>query len=152
MNLTRAANGDIVKGDVEYGKRTPAYIQTDFTLRHEIIVSKEHENRRLSIEANVTNLFNQRSATVFYEFMVPTANVTPARASRFSGDPQIDWGKVMTSYNYIDALNGTGAFAGTVPGSSTKITAQPFTLASRYGMPSGWQNARTIRMTLRFTF
>ena len=25
----------------------------------------------------------------------------------------------MNGYNYIDALNGTGAFGGTVPGSST---------------------------------
>ena len=57
----------------------------------------------------------------------------------------------MNGYNYVDALNGTGAFAGNAPGTSTKIQA-PLTLASRYGQPLGFQNARAIRLTMRFSF
>jgi len=38
--------------------------------------------------------------------MIPTNLVSPTRASRFPGDPGVDWGKVMSPYNYIDALNG----------------------------------------------
>jgi hypothetical protein len=49
----------------------------------------------------------------------------------------------MNGYNYIDAMNGTGAFAGV----QTKTT-----LASRYGLPQSFQNARTIRVAVRFTF
>ena len=49
----------------------------------------------------------------------------------------------MNGFNYMDALNGTGAFAGV----QTKLT-----LASRYGMPQGFQNARNIRLALRFIF
>ena len=49
----------------------------------------------------------------------------------------------MNGYNYIDALNATGAFAGV----QSKLT-----LASRYGLPQGWQFARNIRLALRFTF
>ena len=49
----------------------------------------------------------------------------------------------MNGFNYIDALNGTGAFAGV----QSKLT-----LASRYGMPSSFQNARNIRLALRFVF
>ena len=70
-------------------------------------------------------------------------NVSPSRTSRFPGDPLIDWGKIMNGYNYIDAMNGTGAFAGV----QTKTT-----LASRYGMPQSFQNARAIRVAVRFTF
>lgn len=121
------------------------------TLRHEIPVSKTHENMRVSFEATITNLFNQRAETAAYEFAIPTNLINPARAKRFSGDLGVDFGKVMNGYNYVDALNGTGAFAGTVPGSSTKIQA-PTTLASRYGLGSDFQFARSMYLTLRYIF
>jgi hypothetical protein len=108
------------------------------------MVSKEHENRRLSIEMNVANLFNQHAATAYYEFAIPTNLISPTRASRFSGDPGVDWGKVMNGYNYVDALNGTGAFGNGVQA--------PLTLASRYGEPLLFQLARNVRLALRFTF
>jgi hypothetical protein len=148
VKLSRASSGDIVKGDVVHDARTDPLIQTDFNIRHDIIVK---EGQRISFEANFFNIFNQRATTAYYEFMVPTNFVTPNRASRFPGDPLLDWGKVMTGYNYVDAMNATGAFAGNVPGTSTKIQ-QPLTLASRYGMPNLFQPARSIRLALRFTF
>jgi hypothetical protein len=43
----------------------------------------------------------------------------------------------------VDALNATGAFAG--------VQAKT-TLASRYGMPLGFQTARNLRLAIRFTF
>ena len=49
----------------------------------------------------------------------------------------------MNGYNYMDALNGTGAFTGV----QTKLT-----LASRYGMPNFFQSGRTIRLAVRFVF
>jgi hypothetical protein len=140
VQLSRAPNGDIVKGDVIKDARSDPFVQTDLVLHHQIMV---HEGQRLDIEANFANLFNQRASTVYYQFMIPTNLVSPTRASRFPGDPGVDWGKVMTSYNYIDALNGTGSFASVQP---------KLTLASRYGMPSGFQNARNIRLALRFSF
>jgi hypothetical protein len=140
VNLTRAANGDIVKGDVTKDARTDPYVQTDLSIHHQIPVS---EGKRLDFEVNLSNLFNQRGTTSYYEFLIPTNTVSPTRASRFSGDPQVDWGKVMNGYNYIDAVNGAGAFAGV----QSKLT-----LASRYGMANGFQTARNIRLALRFMF
>ena len=55
----------------------------------------------------------------------------------------VDWGKVMNGYNYMDALNGTGAFAGV----QTKLT-----LASLYGMPNFFQSGRAMRLAVRFVF
>jgi hypothetical protein len=49
----------------------------------------------------------------------------------------------MNGYNYMDALNATGAFTGV----QSKLT-----LANRYGMPNLWQSARNIRLAVRFTF
>src|SRR5262249_15099751 len=103
------------------------------------------------LEANFLNIFNQRASVADYEFVIPTNMINPQRVARFSGDPQTDWGKVMLGYNYIDALNGTGAFAGNVPGTSTPVQAK-LTLANRYGMPSLFQAARNIRLAIRFTF
>jgi hypothetical protein len=109
-------------------------------MRHELPVK---EGMRLSVEANVTNVFNQRAAVGFYQFAIPSQLISPTRAPRFSGDPQVDWGKVMNGYNYVDALNAKGAFAG---------LQTPLTLASRYGLPQIYQGARTMRLALRFTF
>jgi len=140
VRLSRAANGDIVKGDVVNDARTDPLVQTDINLRHDIPFQEKY---RLGFEATFINLLNQRATESVYQFMIPTNLVSPSRASRFSGDPQVDWGKVMHSYNYIDAMNGTGAFAGV----QAKLT-----LANRYGMPNLFQTARTIRLAIRFTF
>jgi hypothetical protein len=146
--LTRAANGDIVKGDVVKDARTDPFIQTDLSVHHEIAV---HEGERLEFEANFINLFNQRAVQGVYEFAIPTATINPARASRFPGDPGVDWNKVMTGFNYVDALNGAGAFAGTVPGTTTAVQPK-LTLASRYGMPNLFQSGRAVRLAVRFVF
>jgi hypothetical protein len=140
VKLIRNPDGSISKGDVVNDARTDPLVQTDASLRHTIVVK---EGQRLSFEATFSNLFNQRATTAYYEFMIPTNLVSPTRASRFSGDPGVDWGKVMNGYNYIDALNATGAFAG---------VQQKLTLASRYGMPNLFQAARNIRLSLRFQF
>ncbi|HXB73675.1 MAG TPA: TonB-dependent receptor [Candidatus Acidoferrales bacterium] len=140
VRLSRAANGDIVSGGVVNDARTDPLIQTDFNLRHEVLVK---EGMRIAFEATFLNLFNQRATEAVYEFAIPTNLISPTRVSRFSGDPGVDWGKVMNGYNYIDALNGTGAFAGV----QSKLT-----LASRYGMPNLFQQARNLRLAVRFTF
>ena len=143
VNFTRADNGDFVKANVVHDARTAPYVQSDATIRHEILVSKDHEERRMAFEINVANLFNQHAATAYYEFAIPTNLISPTRASRFSGDPGVDWGKVMNGYNYVDALNGTGAFGG---------VQSALTLASRYGQPLLFQLARNVRLAVRFTF
>jgi hypothetical protein len=135
--------GDIVKDGVEHNVRTAPFFQTDFTLRHEIPVSKDHENMKLAFEGNILNLFNSHSAVGYYEFAIPTGLISPTRASRFSGDPQVDWGKVMNGYDYIAALNASGAFAG--------VQAKR-TFASRYGLPQIFEQARNIRLGIKFTF
>ena len=151
VKFTRAANGDFIKGDVMKDSRTDPYFQTDFFVRHEVRVSKERENMKLALEINLANLFNQRAAVGYYEFAVPANSINPARAKRFQGDPGVDFAKVMSPYNYVDALNGAGAFAGNVPGTNTRIQA-PLTVASRYGMPGFFQTARNIRLGLHFSF
>jgi outer membrane receptor protein involved in Fe transport len=137
--------GDFVPSGVVHNARTPAYFQTDFTVRHEIRVSKTQDRYRLVLEGNAYNLFNQHSAVAVNENVNGSSGqlVSPTRASRFSGDPQVNWGILMKGYNYSDALNGKGAFTG---------IQSPMTLASRYGLPNVFQTARQFRFTARFIF
>jgi hypothetical protein len=148
VRLSRNPDGSIASNGVVNDARTDPLIQTDFNLRHEIVIK---ESMRMAFEATFINVFNQRAVESVYEFAIPTNLISPARASRFSGDPQVDWGKVMNGYNYMDALNATGAFAGNAPGTSTAIQSK-LTLASRYGMPNLFQTARNLRLAVRFTF
>jgi hypothetical protein len=142
VEFTRAANGNFQVASVDQGARTDPYIQTDLSIRHELPM-KGHENMRLTFEAQAMNLFNQRAKLAFYQFAIPSNTLAPSRAPRFAGDPGYDYGKLMNGFNYVDALNGTGAFAG--------IQA-PLTVASRYGMAQLFQPARTMRLQVRFTF
>lgn len=104
----------------------------------------------LELEATATNVFNQRQVEEYFENILASGSISPARVSRFSGDPNIDWNKVMTAYNYIDAANAQGAFAGKT---ATGTTIQQLTtLSNRYGLPNTFQNARTMRLAMRFTF
>ena len=137
--------GDFVLAGVSHNYRTDPFFQTDLTLRHEIGVSKSRENLRMVFEANISNVLNQRSVVAVNENVNGSTGqlVSPTRASRFSGDPNVDWGILMKGYNYVDALNGTGAFAG---------KQAPMTLASRYGLPTVFQTARQFRFTIRFRF
>jgi len=138
-----AATGNIVKDGVVMNARGDNLFQTDLSLRHEIKVNKSHESWRVVLEGNAYNLLNQRAGVGYYEFVIPTGLISPSRASRFSGDPQVDWNKVMTAYNYVDALNAQGSFAG---------VQAPRTLASRLGMPQIFQTARQFRFAFRFVF
>lgn len=149
------ATGNFVLDGVVKNARTSPYFQTDLVINHQIKVSKQHESMRLVFEGNAYNLFNQHADVGYYEFVTPTNLVSPARMSRFSGDPNIDWAKVMSGYNYVDALNGAGAFAGTITQvGATKPTPiqNPLTLASRYGKPWLFQTARQFRLAVRFQF
>jgi Carboxypeptidase regulatory-like domain/TonB-dependent Receptor Plug Domain len=149
--LGRDASGNITKTGVINDARTDALLQTDLSLRHEIRVNKNNENHKLVIEGNGYNLFNQHASTSFYQFVIPTNVINPGRVPRFPGDAGTDFGKLMNGYNYIDALNGTGAFSGNVSGTSTRIQS-PLTLASRYGLPQTFQISRQFRFAVRFMF
>ncbi len=140
--------GNFVVSKVIHDARTPYFLQTDLQLTHEFGVSKARENMRLKFEFYAYNLLNQHSAVAYNE----NANgggsqlISPVRASRFSGDPQVDWNLIMRPYTYLDALNHTGAFAAPVE------TGAPMTLANRYGMANVYQTARQIRLAVRFIF
>ena len=144
MNFCTAC-GNFVVSSIINNARTDPYFQTDLVVTHEF---KMTERYRLKLGANVYNLFNQHSAVAVNENVNASSRqlVSPTRASRFSGDPQINWAQIMAPYSYVDAVNHTGAFASPVE------TGTPMTLASRYGLPTVFQTARQLRLEIHFTF
>jgi hypothetical protein len=113
-------------------------------MRHMIPVNKALKNQRLALEINIANRFNQHAAVAFQEAPVAGNVINPTRAAGLSGDPGTDWGKLMNDYNYGDALNGRGAFETGIP--------TGLTLASRYGMPVLFQQARNMWLAIHFIF
>ena len=101
------------------------------------------------LELNVSNLFNQHAVVAVNENVLAAGLISPTRAIRFSGDPQVDWGKLMNGFSYIDALNSSAAFAA-VDTKGNPIRG--LTLANRYGAPQIYQTARQLRFALRYTF
>jgi hypothetical protein len=134
-NFHRASNGDWVKDGVVQDARTPAYLQTDATIQHRIQVGKE-ETRALMFEFNVSNLLNQHAPVAYNQIVAQGSGlISPSRPSRFPGDPQVDWNKVMRGFDYVAEAN-----------------AEKLTLASRYGLAQVYQGARNVRIAIRFTF
>ncbi|MEO8594396.1 MAG: hypothetical protein ABI759_13850 [Candidatus Solibacter sp.] len=130
------------------GARSDPYFQTDISIHHEVPV---HEGMRMEFELNVLNALNHRSVLGVASSILATGSVSPRRASRFTDDPLLDWGKLMNGFNYIDAANATGAFAGVVPGTTTAIQSK-LVLNNQYGMPNSFQAGRNVRIAMRFVF
>ncbi len=135
------AVGQFINDGVTHDARTPAYLQTDFTLRQAFHVSKDHENRLLSFEADIFNLLNQHSAVAFNENPLNSVGViSPKRlpgppSPSTAADPLIDWKTLMTGYNY-----------------TAEINKEALSLNPRYGLAQVFQAARTFRLAAKFTF
>lgn len=120
-----------------YLKRTPWLTQTDFDIRHEFNVSKTNEAMKLSFEANAINIFNQHAPVVFNSTFIKSGSIYPEVAGRIPAGSQsnVDYQTAMTGYDYV-------AWA--------KTYAR--TMSSLYGQPQTFQSARSMRLSVRFTF
>jgi hypothetical protein len=127
-------------------RRTPWFLQTDLNLVHEIKVSKTHEQMRMGVEANILNLFNQRTVLNRDNSIMPqniygftgmsSANIPnpPVPATSVSG---VNYQALMTGYDWLALANNPNNNA---------------SLSSLYGQPNVWQAGRSMRFKIRFTF
>ena len=122
------ATGDWVFDGIEKDKRTPTFTQTNALLIHEFKLSKANEALRAAFEVNVTNLFNQVNVISIYNRQPRTGVLT-------FGTPIPNWAAVFAGYDYIALAN-----------------AQRKILDSRYGLPQFFQEPRSLRLKLKFSF
>ena len=144
IDVTRDNSGNWIYGKT-YVRRTPWYTQSDFSFVNDYRVSNTHEAWRLGFEANITNLFNQKAAMVYQSRVNSSAGSTanyilPNGSS--ANNP--NYGLLEGGYDWKTIANA--------PKSATNVTQGPLVLSSLYGQPMTWQNGRSIRLKVRFTF
>jgi hypothetical protein len=119
--------------------RGAAYSQTDFSLIQEFHVSKTNEKLVAGFEANITNLFNQHSPTIYGQSIDSLSfgnGISPDVTYPAGSISKVDYTRLMHgTYNYIGEANAA---------------AVPF--AADYGKPMYFQGARSMRFKLRFSF
>ena len=142
VNFHIASNGDMVVDGVTT-KRTPMFTQTNFNLVQNFHVSKSNERLVLSFESNVINLFNQHSVVSYADQMSANNEVVDPQLNTPAGSQSgIDYPTLTHyGYDYAAVFNGpNGANLG--PGVSS----------ASYGKANLWQNGRTMRFAVKFTF
>jgi hypothetical protein len=123
-------------GSVEHNARMPLYTQTDLNLGHSFKVSKTNEAMRLGFELNVANALNQHAILAvspnpfgrgneWLSFTDPTNKTLGYNVQKF-----------LTGYDLAAEANAQGGMVKN----------------SRYNTPILLQNARTLRLAVRFTF
>lgn len=140
--ITQNADGSITLDKVGT-YRTPWYIQSDASLKHEIKTNKNNEHQVLSFEANILNLFNQHGVTAYWDGI---NSLNSSRALYVNGLAINSVGQYpvyMSAYNWVSVFNNNLNPAG---------AARPLVLNSQYGMPFRYQLPRTIRFRVGFTF
>ena len=121
-------------GSVEHNARMPLYTQTDFNLGHSFKVSKSNEAMRLGFELNASNLFNQHAVLSVYPN--PLGRGTEWLSFSDSSPLGTNVLKFLTGYNPVTEFNNQGGMVAN----------------TRYGLPFLFQNSRTMRLAVRFTF
>jgi hypothetical protein len=130
-NITQDASGNWVLNGT-HAARTPAFSQSDFSLVHEMHVSKTHEQMMAAFEFNVFNLFNQHSVVDINTNLAASSGYTSIRPAGGDSASMIGQG-----YDYIAQANKT---------------TRPIILNSMNGQPYLWQNPRSMRLKVKFTF
>jgi hypothetical protein len=136
-NVTTDSKGNITLG-APYARRGPWYSQSDFNLAHSI---KTGDHESIKFEATALNLWNQRAVTSLWgsiDSMNTSASLNPGGNSLGSG---------AALYQAAETGYATG-----VQDLSNQMNADGVVANSQYGQPYLYQNARSIRLALRYTF
>ena len=144
VNVTRdPSTGNWIAGSVT-DARTPRFTQSDISAYQDFHVSKTNERLVARVGADCFNCFNQHSVTIINQNLIRTSGINPATCGTAGTNctpigeaaAGFDYGALMTKgYDYIGLAN-----------------SQNRTLSTLYGQPQAWQNPRTVRFQVRFTF
>jgi len=120
--------------NVEHNARMPLYTQTDLNLGHSFKVSKTNEAMRLGFEVNAANILNQHAILAVSPNPFGRGNEWLAFSDSSALGTNVQ--KFLTGYDVAAEANAQGGMVRN----------------SRYNTPILLQNARTLRLAVRFTF
>jgi hypothetical protein len=136
MNVSQST-GAITLGS-PYARRTPWYIQSDLSAKHDIKVG---DHQSISFEAVTNNLLNQHAVTAYWGGLNSLYYATPLYpGSANLGSGAALYQELESGYNVQTFINGGGG------------ALAPVSANSEYGKPYLYQLGRTMRFALRFTF
>jgi hypothetical protein len=142
VNVTRdPSNGNWITGNVS-DARTPHFAQSDLSVFQDFHVNK-NEHMVVRVGADCLNCFNQHHVTLINQNLIRTGAINPYQC----GTAGVSCSTVTdenAGFNYISVLKGYNYIG--------LANSQGRTLNSLYGLPSGWQNPRSLRIQVRFTF
>ena len=136
-------NGTWTPGAIS-ARRTPRFVQSDLSAYQDIKVSKTNEKLVARIGADCLNCLNQHHPTIITSNLIYSGGINPAicgtagtNCTQVGADQAgFDYGALMTQgYNY-----------------TALATTAKASVSSLYGTPQAWQNPRTMRFQVRFTF
>jgi len=133
VDLTRDASTGLVTASAPYARRTPWFTQTDFSLADEI---KTGEHESIKFEGTAQNLWNQRAVTSYWASMDSTnfsTGIFPGGEPVWGGAPFYQ--AAESGYNVQSLLTADGVIQN-----------------SQYGQPYLYQNGRTVRFAVHYTF
>ena len=134
---TDPGTGAITLG-MPYARRTPWYVESDMSARHDIKVG-DHEN--ISLEATATNALNQHAVTAYWAGMNSLNYATSLHPGPYNlFDGAAIYQELESGYNPQTWINGNSG--------AVKAVVQN----GNYGKPSLFQIGRQLRFNLRYTF
>lgn len=107
-------------------------------------VSKTNEKLVAGFEAQIYNIFNFHSTTYVDQNLIRTSGINPFRCGT-AGTNCTESGAAVAGFDYGAVMTQPYDFSGLA-------TSQGRTLSSTYGMAYGWQDPRSMRFKLKFTF
>ena len=141
-NISQDPTTGLITVGNPYINRTPWFNQTDFNVQQNFKIG---ESKVLSFSGTLTNLLNQRAVTSVVEQIDSNTSqnyIAPGGHTLFDGTDF--YSAAFHAYPLAPALNASPSNA--VSGNG------PITINSGYGQPNRYQQGRTIRIILRFTF
>ncbi len=145
VDTTLDQNGNITLG-TPFDRRTPWFTQTDFNISHSIKVNKNNEAQVLRLEATAANLLNQHAIVAYYQGFNSQNSASALFPGLVGGAPvNLASGAALyqtleSGYNPQQWINGNG---GQVP----RVIQ-----SSWYGQPQQYQQLRTMRLSISFSF
>jgi hypothetical protein len=145
IDVKQDLGSGVITTSAPYVKRTPMYTDTDFNFKQ---IVKLGEAKSISFDATFSNVLNQHSPVEYWQqidsdytshnYLKPGGLYLPYGLDFYTA--------AMNKYDYTAAMN-TGSLNGT-----THTSNGPITLNSWYGKPYAYQQSRSIRLGLHFTF
>jgi hypothetical protein len=139
---------------IEHDKRTPVFTQTDFSVQHQFHVSKTHETMMLGFEVSAYNLLNQHAVTSLHDTPFASSQISTPRVNGANTGTTNWHGLLDRGWDYIGTANLISPACAANPSTSTCTSggAGFKALSNQYGQPQLWQDARTLRLAVRFLF